>query len=263
MAKFEHYDQGTPSWIELTTPDQAAAREFYGALFGWSFDDYDMGENGHYYIPTLDGDEIGGVSGQMPGMEGHPAFWGVYLACDDVDAVTAKVEPAGGKVDAGPFDVNDNGRMAAIQDPTGVRVNLWQANKTIGTQRANEPGTPTWNECVTPDVKTAVAFYADVLGMSGEDMDMGEAGTYTVLSNVEGRQVAGATKPPRDGVPPHWNVYFQVDDVDKTVTRVEELGGKCLAPAFDVPGIGRMAMLADGQGASFWAMSPAEQSTEG
>ena len=94
MAKFEHYEQGTPSWIELMTPDQAAAQAFYGDLFGWSFDDHDMGEMGHYYIPKVEGDEIGGISGQMPGMEGHPAFWGVYLAVDDVDAATAKVEAA-------------------------------------------------------------------------------------------------------------------------------------------------------------------------
>ena len=105
MAKFEHYVQGTPSWIELSTPD----------LFGWSYDDHDMGDMGHYLIPKIDGDEIGGMGGQPPGMEGHPAYWGVYLAVDDVDAATAKVEPAGGKVDAGPFDVNTNGRMSAIQ----------------------------------------------------------------------------------------------------------------------------------------------------
>jgi predicted enzyme related to lactoylglutathione lyase len=257
MATFDHYDQGTPSWVELMTPDQSAAQQFYGALFGWEFNDFDMGEMGHYYIPTLQGSEIGGISGQMPGMEGHPAFWGVYLAVDDVDATTAKVEAAGGKVGAGPFDVNDNGRMASIQDPTGARVNFWQAKETIGTARANEPGTPVWNECVTPDVDRAVAFYAEVLGMGGEPMDAGEM-KYTVLTNVEGRQIAGATTSPQEGVPPHWNIYFNVEDVDAAVIRVGELGGSAIAPAFDVPGIGRMAMVSDPQGATFWVMATAE-----
>ena len=105
-----------------------------------------------------------GINGQMPGMEGHPAFWGVYITVDDVEAATAKVEPAGGKVEAGPFDVMDVGRMAAIQDPTGARVNLWQPLTSIGTERANEPGTPIWNELVTGDIPTALAFYADVVG---------------------------------------------------------------------------------------------------
>jgi uncharacterized protein len=254
MARFEHYDQGTPSWVELVTPDQGAARDFYSGLFGWSFDDYDMEEAGHYLIGTIEGDDVAGVSGQMPGMEGHPAFWGVYLAVDDVDAATAKVEGAGGKVEAGPFDVNDNGRMSALQDPTGARVNLWQAKQTIGTVRANEPGTPAWNEVVTPDIPRALEFYADVLGMSSEALPMGDD-TYTVLSNAKGRQIGGAMNPPMEDVPPHWNVYFNVDDVDATVAKALDLGGAVVAPAFDVPGVGRMAVLADRHGATFNLMA--------
>jgi len=58
-----------------------------------------------------------------------------------------------------------------------------------------------------------------------------------------------------EGTPPHWNVYFAVEDVDGSAARAEELGGKTIAPAMDVPGVGRMAMLADPQGALFWVMS--------
>ncbi|MGI8522635.1 MAG: VOC family protein [Nocardioides sp.] len=255
MPTFDHYDQGTPSWAELVTPDQKSAQEFYGPLFGWSFDDNDMGDDAHYYIGTVEGDAVVGVSGQMPGMEGHPAFWGVYLAVDDVDATTAKVEAAGGKVEAGPFDVNDNGRMSALQDPTGARINLWQAKAMVGTVRANEPGTPVWNELVTPDVDTAVRFYTDVLGMGSEPMEMGEAGAYAVLTNAEGNRIGGALPPQTDGVPPHWNIYFYVADVDASCAQAESLGGSALAPAFDAPGVGRMAMLRDPQGATFWVMN--------
>jgi predicted enzyme related to lactoylglutathione lyase len=260
MAKFDHYEQGTPSWVELMTPDQGAAREFYGGLFGWGYDDTDMGEMGHYYVAQLDGDDIGGIGAQMPGMEGHPAYWGVYLAVDDVDAATAKVEAAGGKIEAGPMDVMDNGRMSAIQDPTGARVGLWQAKQTIGTQRANEPGTPTWNECVTGDVKAAAGFYAEVLGMGSEDMDMGEAGSYTLLKNADGRQIGGAMDLGMfpEGTPAHWNVYFNVEDVDASVAKAEQLGAKTAVPAMDVPGVGRMAMVADPHGATFWVMAAAD-----
>jgi predicted enzyme related to lactoylglutathione lyase len=256
MATFDHYDQGTPSWVELSTSDQTAAREFYAGLFGWDYDDNDMGEMGHYYIAKLEGSELGGVGGQPPGMEGHPAFWGVYLAVDDVDATTAKVESAGGTVEAGPFDVGEAGRMSAVKDPTGARVGLWQGGETMGTQRANEPGTPTWNECVTGDVAKATAFYAEVLGMGSEAMDMGEM-KYTVLTDVNGRQIGGcmdlAMMP--DGVPPHWNVYFNVTDVDSSVATAEGLGATTVVPAMDVPGVGRMAMIADPQGANFYVMA--------
>ena len=55
----------------------------------------------------LEGDAVAGISCQLAEMSDHPAFWGVYLAVDDVDAVAARVGPAGGKVEAGPFDFMD------------------------------------------------------------------------------------------------------------------------------------------------------------
>jgi predicted enzyme related to lactoylglutathione lyase len=254
MPTFDHYDQGTPSWVELSTPDQQAAQDFYGALFGWSFQDNDMGEMGHYYISQVAGDDVAGLGGLPPGMEDHPAYWGVYLAVDDVDAATAKVEAAGGTVEAGPFDVMSAGRMSAIQDPTGARVGLWQAGETVGTQRANEHGTPIWNEVMTPDIPRAAQFYADVLGMGSHTSPMGDQ-TYTTLTNVKERMIGGAMNPPMEEVPPHWNVYFNVDDVDATVAKAQELGGQVVAPAFDVPDVGRMAVLADPQGAMFNLMA--------
>ncbi len=77
---------------------------------------------------------------------------------------------------------------------------------------------------------------------------------YTCLL-VDGRQVAGAMPPMMEGVPPHWNVYFNVESVDDTAAKVVELGGKVVAPPFDVPGVGRMAVLADPQGAMFNLMA--------
>ena len=68
-----------------------------------------MGDMGNYVAVAKEGDAVAGISGQMPGMEGHPAFWGVYLTVDDVDAATAKVAGAGGKVEAEPFDVHGHG----------------------------------------------------------------------------------------------------------------------------------------------------------
>lgn len=258
MPKIESYAQGTPSYIELQTPDQQAAKTFYGSLFGWEVDEVPLDDQGNVYMTAaLQGDSVAGIGGQMAELAGHPAFWGVYLAVDDVDATTARVADAGGKVEAGPFDVMQHGRMAAIQDPTGARVNLWQARNHIGTARANEPGTPIWNELVTPDAATATQFYTDVLGVGWETTEM-EGGSYTCLV-AGGRQVGGVMPPPMEGIPPHWNVYFNVESADDTVRRVQELGGNVVAPAFDVPGVGRMAVVADPQGAMFSLMqNPSE-----
>jgi predicted enzyme related to lactoylglutathione lyase len=107
---------------------------------------------------------------------------------------------------------------------------------------------------MTPDIPRATQFYADVLGMGSEAAPMGDD-TYTVLTNAKGRQVGGAMNPPMENVPPHWNIYFNVEDVDATVAKTVELGGQVVAPAFDVEGVGRMAVLADPQGAMFNLMA--------
>jgi predicted enzyme related to lactoylglutathione lyase len=61
-----------------------------------------------------------------------------------------------------------------------------------------------------------------------------------------------------EGTPAHWNVYFNVEDVDASVTKAQELGGAAVVPAMDVPGVGRMSMVADPQGAMFWVMAAAD-----
>ncbi|MGN6722591.1 MAG: VOC family protein, partial [Marmoricola sp.] len=227
---------------------------------GWEIETNPISDGDVYLIGHKQGDNIAGIAALMTEIADHPPFWAVYLAADDVDAATAKVEAAGGKVEMAPFDVMSFGRMSAVQDPSGARINFWQAAEHIGSVRANEPGAPVWNELVSPGLDQALPFYDAVLGMKSEKSDMegqpADAPPYMVLSDVNGKQVAGAMPPMMEGIPPHWNVYFQVEDVDATVAKVTGLGGSSIAPAFDVPGIGRMAVLADPQGGMFNVMSP-------
>jgi predicted enzyme related to lactoylglutathione lyase len=257
MPVFDTYAQGTPSWVELVTPDQRAAAEFYGALFGWQMVENPLDGERVYIVGNLQGDAVAGISAQLPEMAGHPAFWNVYLAADDVDAVAAKVGPAGGVVEADPFDFSDFGRTAQIQDPTGARVGLWQP-RSVRAVRANEPGTPIWNELRTPDIGRATQFYADVLGLSADThpVPWDTVPTYTTFSS-SGRQVAGVAPPLEESLaddPAHWNVYFNVVDADESVAQAEALGAKLIVPAYDLDGTGRMATLTDPQGALFCLM---------
>jgi len=251
MAKFESYQQGTPSWIEHMGPDQQASKQFYGALFGWHYDDQPIDDQGNVYsLAQIDGDSVAGLGEQLPEQQGQRAHWSVYLATDDVDSAAQRAAEAGGQVVAGPFDVMDAGRMAFVQDPGGAVVGLWQAGRTIGAQRANEPGTNIWNELAVSDIEKTAPFYHEVLGIDVRQQDMGpEAGTY-ITFDVDGRAVAGAM-PLSPGMTPHWNVYFNVDDVDATVAKALELGAEEAAPAFDAPGIGRFGFLRDPVGAPF------------
>ena len=78
---------------------------------------------------------------------------------------------------------------------------------------------------------------------------MGTGDDYTCLM-VEGRPVAGAFPPQMEGIPPHWEVYFNTEDTDAIADKAAELGGEVLQAPWDVPGVGRLAMLKDPQGAS-------------
>jgi predicted enzyme related to lactoylglutathione lyase len=251
------YTQGTPNWVDLQTSSQDAAKAFYSGLFGWTYDDQPMPDGAVYSMAMLGEHPVAAIAPQPPEMAaaGAPPMWNTYLAVDSVDDAVAKAEAAGGKVAMAPFDVMDAGRMAFVIDPSGAPVALWQANQHIGATLVNEPGTVTWNELITTD-PDAPAFYQSVVGLTTSTMDMGD-GPYT-LFEAAGQMVGGTTPPYAPGTPNHWHVYFGVADADATVAKATELGGSVLVPAFDTP-VGRMAVIADPQGAVFSIMQPAQQ----
>ncbi len=171
----------------------------------------------------------------------------------------AKATAAGGSVVMPAMDVMDTGRMAFIADPGGAAIGLWQAGTHKGAQLVNEHGTFTWNELLTDDTDGASAFYAEVFGYRIEVTEMPD-GAYTSFwadGNLEGHAAAGmmARTPEMGEFPNYWGVYFAVDDCDASVATASEHGGTILQPPFDVPGIGRIAVMMDPQGAVFSVMA--------
>ena len=111
-----------------------------------------------------------------------------------------------------------------------------------------------WHELYVPDVQKGIDFYVQALGMETEAFPMGGMGTYHMLK-VNGASVAGimsTSEGPAQGAPTHWAVYHAVDDVDARLAKCLELGAKVVVPAMDVPTVGRMALIADPQGAHIW-----------
>lgn len=114
---------GAFSWSELMTSDPAAAAKFYGALFGWTVKDMDMG-TGPYLVATVGDTGVAGIMGMPPGAPAMPPAWGCYVTVDDVDATLAKAESLGGKTVMPPMDVPGVGRMAVLQDPQGAVLSV-------------------------------------------------------------------------------------------------------------------------------------------
>ena len=259
MTTKTSYAQGTPCWVDLQTPDQDAARTFYGGVFGWEFVENPMPDGAVYAMAQLGGRNAAAIAPQSPEQTaaGMPPLWNTYLAVDDVDAATTRAAEAGGMVAMEPFDIMDAGRMSFVADPTGAFVGLWQANQHIGSEVVNEPGAVTWNELVTTDPDKALPFYDTVLGLKAVSVPMGPEYTYTMFQ-VGDQQVGGSTAPQMEGEPNHWNVWFSVASADDAAARITELGGSLLVEPMDMP-VGRMAVGRDPQGAVFSLLQPSEQ----
>jgi len=119
-----------------------------------------------------------------------------------------------------------------------------------------------WHELMTTDADAAKAFYSETIGWKVKSMD--GMPDYNVLFVGED-SVGGIMTMPDEvkaaGVPQHWLGYVGVDDVDATAKQAAELGGKVLKEGFDIPEVGRMAVLADPQGAAIAIFKPAGEMT--
>ncbi|MFF1832457.1 VOC family protein [Paenarthrobacter sp. NPDC058040] len=256
MPEVDQYKQGTPCWVDLSSTDIEVSRKFYSDLFGWELDAMDAGPGMTYFMAKLKGRYVAGMMQQMPDApEGMPSYWANYIAVDSVDQAAERAVAAGGTILFPPDAVpNGGGRMFFASDPTGAQIGFWEAGNHHGSGLVNEPGTMIWNELQTNDVPKAVAFYEAVTDCASNTRPAGDLQKYTELV-VDGKAVAGAMNLPIEGLSPYWMTYFAVEDVDLTVARAGELGSHVIAPAFDVPGIGRMAVLMDPAGAAFSIMT--------
>lgn len=116
------------------------------------------------------------------------------------------------------------------------------------------PGTFCWVELATTDQGAAKTFYDSLFGWSFVDFPMGPDAAYTMFQLNGQVAAAGYTLQEAEraqGVPPHWNLYIAVEDVDKAAARAVELGAQLPAGVFDVFTNGRMAVVIDPTGAAF------------
>src|SRR3954468_14549910 len=251
MPERTSYEPGTPSWVDLSTPDVDGAKRFYTELFGWDAEDAGPPEEtGGYGFFTQGGKRIAGVGPIMS--EGQPTVWMTYVASADAETTVQKARDAGATIHVEPMDVMDAGRMAMFTHPGAGALGVWQAGRHTGAELANEPVSITWNELLSRDVDGAKAFLQAVFGLEPDDQDFGGM-TYTLL-NLNGTGIAGLMPMPEQmpaEVPSFWQAYFAVQDCDATVARAQELGGKVMMEPMDAEGIGRMAALVDPYGAGF------------
>jgi predicted enzyme related to lactoylglutathione lyase len=251
MGKRAAYTPGTFCWVELTSTDQDAAKSFYGELLGWQYDDRPVGEGGYVYsMAQVGGENVAAIAAQPDQQReaGVPPLWNSYVSVADADATATRAAELGATVHAPPFDVMDVGRMAVIQDPQGAFFEIWQPKAHIGASLVNAPGALVWNELASPDLEASSAFYGALFGWGVAQFE-GSPEPYLSIKVGEANN-GGMRANQEPGPPPHWLVYFGVEDLDAALARVSELGGTVHAGPIDIQ-IAKIAVVGDPQGAIF------------
>jgi predicted enzyme related to lactoylglutathione lyase len=116
---FVMFEDHAIGWVELAARDGDRARDFYRELLGWSVDE--TRPSGFRYLECgIGGTRFGGILPMTAEWGDMPSHWSVYVPVPDVDACCARVTGLGGTISVPAFDAPGVGRIARIDDPTGV-----------------------------------------------------------------------------------------------------------------------------------------------
>ena len=225
-----------PAWVDLSSSDAQASRDFYSKVFGWKVEVNPDPQYGGYALAKLGDQDAAGIGpAQTPDT---PTAWSVYIGTDDIDALAKRVQSAGGTVVAPPFDVGDQGKMAVFQDPSGAFISAWQGSRMGGFQ-TDAPNSFGWAELNARGIEKAIPFYTSVFGWTTRTSEMGEGQPPYTEFLLDGESVAGAWEMspmvPAE-VPSYWQVYFAVDDVDGAFRKAIDAGARETAAAAGLPG---------------------------
>lgn len=249
QTQMEHAP-GDFCWIELATTDGPGAKKFYCELFGWEAQDNPIGPEMVYTMLRLNGKDVGALFQKDETMKDVPTAWASYISVASTDETVAKAQSLGATIVKDAFDVMEHGRMAVITDPTGATFCIWQPKMHKGVGVKGEANTLTWNELLTNDPAMATDFYTKLFGWTTKS-DSG-AMPYTEFKNGDAH-VGGMMQiqPQMGPVPPHWGIYFAVDDCDATAAKATSLGARTYVPPMDIEHVGRFSTMADPQGGVF------------
>ena len=260
MADTKTTVANAPIWLDLSSSDAAASRDYYSKLFGWKVEVNPDPQYGGYGIAKLNGKDVAGIGPKMD--PNGPSAWLIYVGTGDADEAVKKITGAGGKVIAPPMQVGPQGRMAVFQDPTGAFLGLWEPALMKGAQIMQAPNSFAWAELNARGIDKATPFYQKAFGWSDKTSEMGGDMPPYHEFHVKGESISGGMEMnpmvPKE-VPSYWMPYFGAEDVDKAHQKAIAAGGKEMLPPQDFPG-GRFSILQDPEGAAFGLMKMEPQS---
>ena len=257
MMTMKDLKHGTFTCPGLASGNAAAAKKFYTSLLGWEAKD-ETSPEGTFTMFTIGGDMVAGMyqgasdrikAGVMP-------HWNSYVVVKGIDAMVKKCKDLGGTVKLGPFDAGED-KMANLQDPLGASFSIMESHSQSMNVRLSDVGALVWSELYTTDTDRAGQFYAKLFDWELQPFKESPM-PYTVFKpKVAERGIGGMLKITDDmkGMKPQWMPYFHVTDADQFSAKSKDLGAQIHGP-FDVPTVGRIAIIMDPEKAGFAVIHP-------
>jgi hypothetical protein len=245
--------QHTPGrwvWGDLVTSDVAAAADFYGKVFGWTFETYG-GEDDRdtYTLALADGLPIGGLVFDQRAMKDKlpSARWIGLISVPDVRAAADAVTRGGGKVVVVPTVLGERGETAVFQDPEGTLFGAVRSKNGDPADYVGDLNEWLWIDLWTADVDQAAKFYSAVVGY--EVVPLEKEGLRNGVHLVSGGFVrAGIIEKLDERASAAWLPYLRVADARAATDKARAAGGKVIREPVS---LGRVvvAIIADPTGA--------------
>ncbi len=257
----EHH-VGKIVWADLVTPSLPAATNFYGGLFGWTFQTLKAG-NTDYAVVLNHGQPIGGIVGKpLPSADKRQSAWLTFIAVADVDAAKRVALAHKAKVLADTANYARRGRQAVLSDPEGAAFAILASSSGDPPDYLAASGEWIWSSLHAKDAGSEAAFYQEVFGYDVYDAT-GEDGTeHVILSSDDYARASANAFPDAGHRHAHWLNFVRVDDAGAAVAKALTLGGKVLVEPHPDRHGGMVAVIADPAGAPFGVMEWTDSDTK-
>jgi uncharacterized protein len=250
-------------WAELVTPDLAAAKRFYGGIFGWTFQDIRTGDT-TYAVAKLGDVPIAGLveRPRQPDKQVQGA-WLPFLSVSSVQEAGQRILAHGGKELTQPRTYKLRGEQATYADPQGAVFAVLNSHSGDPPDVIAAPGEWIWGAVMTRDPNSDAAFYQDVFGYEVFELPSDARGEHLLLASEDSARASVNPLPQENDVQPYWIGFVRVSNVPHAAETAKTLGGGVLVePHQDLHG-GTVALVADPTGAAIGVMDWTQTTPQG